>query len=196
MDIKPDNFGQQVSARAQAQDRPAGGLGAAVSEAARSAKLLPPAEQSQSRNEAILSASLKVSIAAGNQPMEALYRSVIGELENILGTDLGDKAIQSAYAEQLDVSPEATATRILSRATAFFDAYRAQQPDLSEDAARAGFADLISSGINQGFDQARSLLEGLGVLEGDIAGAIDSTYSLVMQGLEAFRGQPAAEPTS
>nr|WP_067296500.1 DUF5610 domain-containing protein [Marinobacterium profundum] len=189
MDIKPDNFGQQVSARAKAEDRPTGGLGAEVSQAARSDKQLTPAEHSQARNEAILEASLKVSITVGSQPMEALYRSVIGALNETLQADLGDSAIQNAYATELDVSPEATAARILSRSTAFFASYQTQHPELNEDEARLSFADIIKGGIDLGFAQARDLLDGLQVLKGDIASAIDATYSLVMQGLETFRTQ-------
>jgi hypothetical protein len=192
MDIKPDNFGQQVSARARADDRPAGGMGTEVSQAARSDKQLSPAEHTQARNEAILEASLKVSINAGNQPMETLYRSVIGTLNEALQADLGDSAIQNAYAAELDLSPEATAARILSRSTAFFASYQTQHPELNEDDARLSFADLIKGGIDQGFAQARDILDGVGVLEGDIASAIDATYSLVMQGLEAFRAAPEA----
>jgi hypothetical protein len=192
MDIKPDNFGQQVSARARADDRPAGGMGTEVSQAARSDKQLSPAEHTQARNEAILEASLKVSINAGNQPMETLYRSVIGTLNEALQADLGDSAIQNAYAAELDLSPEATAARILSRSTAFFASYQTQHPELNEDDARLSFADLIKGGIDQGFAQARDILDGVGVLEGEIASAIDATYSLVMQGLEAFRAAPEA----
>jgi hypothetical protein len=192
MDIKPDNFGQQVSARARADDRPAGGMGTEVSQAARSDKQLSPAEHTQARNEAVLEASLKVSINAGNQPMETLYRSVIGTLNEALQADLGDSAIQNAYAAELDLSPEATAARILSRSTAFFASYQTQHPELNEDDARLSFADLIKGGIDQGFAQAREILDGVGVLEGDIASAIDATYSLVMQGLEAFRAAPEA----
>jgi hypothetical protein len=128
--------------------------------------------------------------------MKALYRSIIGELEGMLRTDLGDRVIQTAYAEQLDVSPEATATRILSRSTAFFEPYQAQHPDLSEDDARLSFTALIGTGIQQGFDQARDILEGLGVLEGDIASAIDTTLNLVMQRLEAFRNGPTEPPSA
>jgi len=187
MDIKPDNFGQKVAAHAKAQDRPGGGIGAEVSQAARTDRQLAPTAQSQSRNQAILAASLKVSIAAGSQPMEMLYRGVIDTLNTELEADLGDTPLQTAYATQLDVSPKATALRILSRATGFFESYRAQHADLNENDARARFKDLLRSGVTQGFDQARDILQGLGVLEADIASAIDATYTLVMQGLNAFQ---------
>ncbi|WP_020679828.1 DUF5610 domain-containing protein [Marinobacterium rhizophilum] len=187
MDIKPDNFGQKVAAHARAQDRPGGGIGEEVSHAARTDKQLAPTEQSQSRNQAILAASLKVSIAAGSQPMEMLYRGVIDTLNAELKTDLGDTPLQTAYATQLDVSPKTTAMRILSRATGFFESYRAQHAQLNENDARARFTDLLRSGVIQGFDQARDILQGLGVLETDIASAIDATYTLVMQGLNAFQ---------
>ncbi|WP_292746763.1 DUF5610 domain-containing protein, partial [Methylophaga sp. UBA3191] len=38
----------------------------------------------------------------------------------------------------------------------------------------------------QGFKEARDILGGLKVLEGDIAGNIDKTYDLVQQGLQSF----------
>ena len=48
------------------------------------------------------------------------------------------------------------------------------------------FVDVISSGINQGFAEAREILVGLQVLEGDIASNIDLTYDLVGEKLDAF----------
>ena len=48
------------------------------------------------------------------------------------------------------------------------------------------FTDIISGGIAQGFAEARDILDGLQVLEGDIASNIDKTYDLVQTGLAAF----------
>ena len=45
----------------------------------------------------------------------------------------------------------------------------------------------IGGGIDQGFAEARGILDGLGVLEGELKDNIDLTYDLVQQGLQAFR---------
>ena len=46
--------------------------------------------------------------------------------------------------------------------------------------------EVIGGGIDQWFKEARDILGGLKVLEGDIAGNIDKTYDLVQQGLQSF----------
>ena len=48
------------------------------------------------------------------------------------------------------------------------------------------FVDVISGGIDQGFAEAREILDGLKVLNGDIASNIDATYELVQDKLAAF----------
>ena len=45
---------------------------------------------------------------------------------------------------------------------------------------------MIRGGIEQGFSEARDVLDSLSVFEGDIATNIDSTYDLVLEGLSAF----------
>ena len=46
---------------------------------------------------------------------------------------------------------------------------------------------MIGGGIDQGFKEARDILNSLGVLEGEIADNIDKTYELVQTGLQDFR---------
>lgn len=58
--------------------------------------------------------------------------------------------------------------------------------DMSQEEALTSFTDIISGGIDKGFAEARDILDGLGVLEGDIAANIDRTYSLVQDGLKSF----------
>lgn len=45
---------------------------------------------------------------------------------------------------------------------------------------------VISGGIEQGFKDARDILENLSVLEGKVAADIDRTYDLVQEGLKHF----------
>ncbi len=195
MEIKP-NFGQQVSQLAKSDDRPAGGIGGLVSQAARSDKQLDLESLTNTQNQAILDASLQVSISSGNNPMELLFRAAINTLNEVLATDLDTTPVQSAYESDLDVSPEATAGRIVSLSTAFFDQYLEQHPEMSAEEARPAFADVIRGGIEEGFAQARKMLDGLHVLEGEIAAGIDRTLSLVLQGLDAFSAPASDTPAT
>jgi hypothetical protein len=74
----------------------------------------------------------------------------------------------------------------VSLSTAFFGSYQKQHPELSATDALIKFTDIIKGGINTGFDEARDILSGLQVLEGDIASKIDLTYDLVQEKLTSF----------
>ncbi len=138
-------------------------------------------------NQSILQASMDVSLSAGNQPMALLFKTAIEGVNKALEGQLGPDAIQHAYDDGLDVSPQATADRIVQMSTSFFDKYQANHPDLSTEDALNSFTKLISGGIDKGFKEARDILEGLNVLkEGNIASNIDATYDLVQKGLQAF----------
>jgi hypothetical protein len=54
----------------------------------------------------------------------------------------------------------------------------------------------IQKGVEQGFKEARGILEGFKVLNGDLSANIDKTYDLIQQGFADFaaaRKAPAAE---
>jgi hypothetical protein len=70
--------------------------------------------------------------------------------------------------------------------TAFFSQYHEQNPDMSVEEAAKSFAELIGGGIEKGFSEAKEVLDGLKVLEGDISSNIETTFDLVQQGLQAF----------
>jgi hypothetical protein len=135
-------------------------------------------------NAAILQSAVDVS--AGSQYLSLTFKTAIEGINDALKETLGDNAIQNAYDSGLDVSPEATAERIVSLSTAFFGSYQKQHPELSQEDALTKFTDLISGGINTGFGEARDILSALQVLEGDIASNIDLTYDLVQEKLSSF----------
>ncbi len=137
-------------------------------------------------NKAILQSSMEVSVGAGNEPLALLYKVAIDNINEVLKLEFGDNAIQTAYDTELDVSPEATADRIVSMSTAFFSQYQEQHADLSTEEAVKSFAEIIAGGIDKGFAEAKYVLEGLKVLEGEISSNIDATYDLVQDGLQAF----------
>ncbi len=179
------NFGTKV--HELKQDYGKQQLGVHVSDAAHKKNAARKAEEpqpsaKQQLNQAILQANVDVSISAGNQPMALLFKSAIEGINDVLG----ENTIQNAYDSGLDVSPEATAGRIVSLSTAFYPSYKEQHPELSEEEAATKLTDLISGGIEQGFAEAREILSSLNVLEGDIASNIDKTYDLVQEGLQAF----------
>lgn len=115
-----------------------------------------------------------------------MLKTALEGINEELSATLGDNAIQNAYDSGLDVSPDATAERIVSLSTAFFSSYQGQHPELKPDAALISFTDLIKGGIDTGFAEARDILSGLSVLDGDIASNIDKTYELVQEKLAAF----------
>jgi hypothetical protein len=127
-----------------------------------------------------------VDVSAGSKYLSLTFKTAIEGINDALKETLGDNAIQNAYDSGLDVSPEATAERIVSLSTAFFGSYQKQHPELSQEDALTKFTDLISGGINTGFGEARDILTALQVLEGDIASNIDLTYDLAQEKLSSF----------
>jgi hypothetical protein len=140
----------------------------------------------QACNASILKASAEVSLSAGNHSLSLLFNSAIEQLNEVLAPEFGDNAIQAAAESGMDFSPQATAERIVSMSTAFFGRYAESHPEKDMGTALNDFIELIGGGIDKGFAEARQILDGLKVLEGDIASNIDKTYELVQVGLKAF----------
>jgi len=197
-----NNFSSTVHDIKQTYDRP--DIGQKVSAAAQEKNTVTKTDLPESSaaiakkqlNQAILQASVDVSISSGNKPMELLFKSAIEGVNEVLG----ENAIQNAYDSGIDTSPEATADRIVSMSTAFFASYQEQNSEMSQEEAAIAFTEIISGGISKGFDEAKDILSGLKVLEeGDIASNIDKTYDLVQEGLKSFLEQytqPAEEETT
>jgi hypothetical protein len=154
----------------------------------------PGAEETKAQfNASILKASMEVSISSKNEPMRLLLKSVVTKLNEVLKDQLGDNAIQNAVSQ--DNTPEGTAGRIVSLSTGFFEAFKAKHP--GEDQAKLvdRFLETIKKGVDQGFKEARDILQGLDVLKGDIASNIDKTYELVQKKLEDFRSSVLGQQT-
>jgi hypothetical protein len=150
------------------------------------------------QNAQILQASMDVSIQSGNASLTLLYRTAIDRINEFLAPEFGPNAI--ATAEAPDNTPEATAARILSLSTAFYDAFAAQgkNKDKSPDALAQEFVDLIRGGFERGFGEAKDILSGLNVLGEDspIEQGINQTYALVMKGYDDFLAGKLASATS
>lgn len=135
-------------------------------------------------NVQILEASAKVSLQAGDQSQALLFRGAIERINELLSPTLGPDAIQAKMSE--DNSPEATAERILSLSTGFYDAYAAQRPDDNPEDVAKDFVNLIRGGFEKGFSEAQEILQGLKVFSGDIETGVMKTFELVNKGYDDF----------
>ena len=145
-----------------------------------------PEQQSKASLNVSILESTKVAIGAKNQPMALLLNTAIDKINTLLTPESCENAIQKAADANLDVTPEATASRIVGLSTAFYNAFKEQSPGDESSAVLDKFMATISEGIDQGFKEARDILEGLDVLKGDIASDIDTTYDLIQEKLSAF----------
>lgn len=145
-----------------------------------------PEQQSKASLNVSILESTKVAIGAKNQPMALLLNTVIDKINTLLAPESGENAIQKAADANLDVSPEATASRIVGLSTSFYGAFKEQNSENEGSAVFDKFMATISEGIEQGFKEARDILEGMDVLKGDITSDIDTTYDLIQEKLAAF----------
>lgn len=135
-------------------------------------------------NGKILQASLEVSIRSGNESQALLLRTAIEGINEALAPTLGPDAIQNAMGQ--DNSAEATAERIVSMSTAFFDAYAARRPGDDPETVLRDFIDVVRGGFDKGFGEARDILDGLGVFNGAVEADVMKTRELVLQGYDRF----------
>ena len=146
-------------------------------------------EKNNSINNKYLQVSSDPALNIKNQPIKLVYQAAVNKLNEHLEPFFGPEALKAGLAQGLDVSPEATAQRIVSMATGYYSAFESQHAEQSDLAVLDKFMQTIGNGIEQGFSEAKQILHGLSVLQGDIASNVDQTYVLVQQGLALFKSQ-------
>lgn len=158
---------------------------------ARQANLLTASGSQAQLNVSILQASLQVSLNAQNDPLSLVYKSAIANISETLGISdsSGTGTPPATTPTTQDNSPEGTAGRIVSFITNMFQLFKQNNPDKSDSTNIDDYMNQIFKGVDQGFSEARGILESLGALNGDIAGNIDKTYSLVQKSLKDFIDQ-------
>lgn len=182
-----------VNATVAAPTAPAG---VAASQQTDGAGPAPAAQARLQLNASIVQASLTVSIGAQDDPLALLLKSALTGINEALRGQLGDNAIENAMGQ--DNTPDGTAGRIVALSTAFYGAYQKQHAGEDPEQMLSNFMATIKGGMEQGFKEARDILGGLNVLNGDIAANIDKTYQLVQKGyadFEAAQRKPAGEPS-
>jgi hypothetical protein len=115
-----------------------------------------------------------------------LLKTALQGINEALEAEGIKNSVISTYESNIDYSPEASAERIIGFSTQLFSAYKADNLEMGEADALTSFVDIISGGIEQGFAEAREILDSLNVLDGDIAENIEKTYGLVKAGLQNF----------
>lgn len=188
--VKP--LGQDIRDLAKADDKKeSGSMGDKMSEIAHKKKSeavqAPISVINKNRlNAKILEASLKYQGTVANQPQTLFLKAALEGINEAL-QELGmEITAEESVEEGLEVSPEATADRIVAFSSKYFPIYLEKHPEMNEREALTKYIEVISGGINQGFTEAKEILFGLNVLEGEIASNIEKTYKLVLQGLSDF----------
>ncbi len=111
-------------------------------------------------------------------------QKIIDKLNEILKAKLPD-GVQSLKPEE--VTPEATADKIVNGATAFFDVFSKQNPDLQGEELLNKFMETIRSGISQGYDDAVNTLQDLGAFDFEgVKDGIEKTKGLIDDKLKVF----------
>jgi hypothetical protein len=141
----------------------------------------------QMTNANILAAHEKVQLESGNKSMTLLYKAAIEAIDKELAPTLGANSTQKHADDNVDYSPEATAERIVSFATQFFPMHQERNSNMSLEDQLESFMGIIGGAIDQGFGEARDILKGLQVLQGDIEAGVNATYEFVQKGLQSFR---------
>ncbi len=141
---------------------------------------------------ATIQSTAHFSVSVKDKPLPLVHHAAVARINELLAPAYGNDAIQNATEMGVDTGPTATADRIVALSTGFFGAYRAGKPDMSDEQALQSFMEVIGKGIEQGFAEAREILSGLQVLNGQVAADIDQTYDLVQQGLADFAAQVGA----
>ena len=106
----------------------------------------------------------------------------------LLGTALTGALLCFATAGAIaaSVDLEATADRIVGFALGMRGIFSRQNSELSHDEMMARFEAEIRRGIGEGFGQARGVLGGLQLLEGQVQDNVDKTWDLVQRRLNDF----------
>lgn len=144
---------------------------------------------------------------------DAVNLSVGGQIDSdyvqqVLQTELGEslanalsaagiegQALEDVLSGAIDLSPEATAGRIVDFATSFFGSFQNNHADDDGTTQIDGYSQLIKDAVEEGFTQSRDLLEGIGKISGQVSDDINRTYELVMQGLDDFASTQRASLT-
>ncbi len=137
----------------------------------------------EDRNDASINSVFKGLSVTANEIIDKLNELLKSKIPN---------GIQSLKPEE--VTPEATADKIVTGVTALFDTYAKQNPDLEGEELLNSFMEQVRSGVKMGYDDACSTLEGLGAFQFDgVKDGVQKTMELIEKKLQAFEAAKRQE---
>lgn len=125
-------------------------------------------------------------VESRNEVPAALDRQKIVDNKLIYALEkvVGSENVSISALNPDDYTPENVADRVLGFVNQAMGKLENTQPNYD----KAAFLSAVSKGIDEGFADAREFLQGLGALEGQIEEDIDTTYSLIQDGLAKLDG--------
>lgn len=134
---------------------------------------------------------IDVDISGLDKNLSFTAQKVLAKLNELLKEKLPE-GIESLKAEEY--TPEKTADRIVAGVTALFSAFSKQNGDLSQDEVLSRFMSLVTKGVEQGYNDAYSTLDGLGAFEFEgVKSGVEQTKRLIDQKLKAFEAEKRKE---
>lgn len=114
-------------------------------------------------------------------------QKIVDKLNELLKSKLPN-GIESLSPEE--VTPEATAERIVTGAVSLFEAYARQNPNLDPEQLLKNFMSEVRKGVDSGYSDAYGTLESLGAFEfNGVKEGIEKTKGLIEEKLQAFEKQ-------
>lgn len=128
--------------------------------------------------------SQQVAISDLSKSLNIKAQKIVEKLNELLKAKLPN-GLQELKPEE--ITPEATADRIVSQVTSLFDAYAKQNPNQNKEELLTNFLTAAKKGVQQGYDDAFEILKGLGAFDFEgVQAGVEQTKILIEQKLAAF----------
>ena len=147
----------------------------------------------------VLSKTLaSIQEAGGLESTQTLYNGFsqkdLQNLESLVESAKADLGVSPDTS--FDVTPEATANRIVDFALLAFSQFQENHTELSEEDIRTEFVEFIGKAIEKGVEEARDILTGLNSLTEEVDADITTTVDIINQRLQQFAEQEKTEETA
>jgi hypothetical protein len=139
-------------------------------------------DQNAASKEAAVSDRVELSVNS-QYTANRIFEEIAARVAEKFGVDA---AAQIQFNPNLDTSSEATAERIFTFATGFYQNYREQNAGEDEEETLTRFTSIVRDAIDRGFDEARGILTGLSGFTPGIEDTINETYQRLQELLSGF----------
>lgn len=137
-----------------------------------------------SENSSVTSTNVDLNFSDLYKSLTITSKQIVDKLNDILKNKLPN-GLQSLKPE--DVTPEASAENVVRGVTSMFTAFAKQNADLAPEELVKKFLEEAKKGVEQGYGDAKKVLQSLGALEIDgVENGISQTRELILQKLDKF----------